>query len=94
MLRTIGQCQDNVTQRDIVPWCWGPVGPHYKVTMSAYCHMSVPLHIVLLMTERGLAIGHHTLSHDSERDESNTTASRCLTDDRMWFSYRSSYIKP
>ena len=37
------QHQDNVTVWDIMSWCrrYGrPVGQHYKVAMSAYCHES------------------------------------------------------
>ena len=42
----LAQCQDNRTERDIRSWCCRPdfpVGQHYKVTMIAHCHKSVPI---------------------------------------------------
>ena len=44
----LAQCQNNVTGWNIRTWCWQhdfPVRQHYKFTMSAHCHKSVPVMI-------------------------------------------------
>ena len=42
----LAQCQDNVTEWGIKSWHWRfgfSLGQHYKVTMRAHCHKSVPI---------------------------------------------------
>ena len=44
------QCHDNAAELDIRSWCWRPdlpVGQHYKVAMSAHCHKSVAILMLL-----------------------------------------------
>ena len=59
------QCQDNMTEWYSRSWCWQPGVPvkqHYKVTMSAHCHMLV-LVPLLGLSDNCEALLHTSLDH-------------------------------